>query len=712
MVLLVFFPVESPAATLIHRSAAEGGHAMSVCVEGPRAYVGFANVLSVRDVSNPETPFESADCLLGGDARCIVFAAGYLYVAASGGGLEIMDVSAPANPTKVGAYHTPGNAVAVSLSGNYAFVADETGGLRVIDVVDTANPVEIGSETTSVTVTGVTVQGNYAYLSGDIALVIVDVSTPSSPTVVGSYDLTGNTAAVAVDGDYAFVVHTSHLLSFDVQDRVNPQYLDAGLVDGGRGVVLDGGHAFVPSQSGMRIFDVTDPGQVAYTGTAGGRHGYDVDIVGNLAYVAYGIGGFDIRDIADATTPLTVFDGDEGWKQGVAVAVVGDNAYVAAEENLLKVVDVSNPSDVVEIGNMTFVPSHLPLSVTAVASTGDYAYVAQAPFGFAGVDIEIVNVADPTNPVHAATYNDANNLVGVTAMQVVGDLLYTVKDGFGLRIYDVSTPLAPFPAANYNSGSATACAVDGQVTYLALNAGVFVLDTSASPTITKIGEYITPGSAASLALDPVDDRLYVADDGSGLLVLDVSTPSTPVKLGDVTSFTTARDVAVSGGFAYVAGTNEIHIIDVSDPSAPVEAGAFDKTSGGALRVLTRGNDVFVLERNAGLYSLANNGIATAARKPVIRHRAVLEQNTPNPFNPRTVIRYWIESSGPVRLNVYDVRGRLVRTLVDAEQNGRTVPYSVVWDGRDNAGEAVASGVYFYQLVAPGFVETRKMILLK
>jgi hypothetical protein len=89
----------------------------------------------------------------------------------------------------------------------------------------------------------------------------------------------------------------------------------------------------------------------------------------------------------------------------------------------------------------------------------------------------------------------------------------------------------------------------------------------------------------------------------------------------------------------------------------------------------------------------------------------LGQNFPNPFNPSTVIRYDVPAGGgAVNLRIYDVGGRLVRTLVDGfEAAGRK---SVAWHGKNNRGELVATGVYFYRMTAPGFERTRKMVLLK
>ncbi|MFH1754415.1 MAG: FlgD immunoglobulin-like domain containing protein [Candidatus Latescibacterota bacterium] len=89
----------------------------------------------------------------------------------------------------------------------------------------------------------------------------------------------------------------------------------------------------------------------------------------------------------------------------------------------------------------------------------------------------------------------------------------------------------------------------------------------------------------------------------------------------------------------------------------------------------------------------------------------LYQNTPNPFNPSTAIRFDVPvGGGHVRLAIFDVTGRRIRTLVDNYEpaGARTV----TWNGRNREGIAVASGLYFYRLSAPGFTETRKLVLIK
>ncbi len=88
----------------------------------------------------------------------------------------------------------------------------------------------------------------------------------------------------------------------------------------------------------------------------------------------------------------------------------------------------------------------------------------------------------------------------------------------------------------------------------------------------------------------------------------------------------------------------------------------------------------------------------------------LSQNWPNPFNPFTRICFGLADQSHVSLSIYDVSGRLIRVLVDAPYQAGN--HEEIWDGRDDSGRVIASGVYFYRFVAGDFVQTRKMMLLK
>jgi hypothetical protein len=104
------------------------------------------------------------------------------------------------------------------------------------------------------------------------------------------------------------------------------------------------------------------------------------------------------------------------------------------------------------------------------------------------------------------------------------------------------------------------------------------------------------------------------------------------------------------------------------------------------------------------------GAATQTDTPGSR-RLVVEQNHPNPFNPSTTIRFTAPTRGEVSVRVYNLKGQLVRTLFDQVVEGG-VATSVKWDGKDELGTAVSSGVYLYQVKGSDFSETKKMALVR
>ena len=89
---------------------------------------------------------------------------------------------------------------------------------------------------------------------------------------------------------------------------------------------------------------------------------------------------------------------------------------------------------------------------------------------------------------------------------------------------------------------------------------------------------------------------------------------------------------------------------------------------------------------------------------------ILKGNYPNPFNPTTTISYTMPASGDVKLNVYNLRGQLVRSLVNEAKTAGS--HKVVWDGKDDRGNTMASGIYLYRLETGKHSETRKMMLMK
>jgi flagellar hook assembly protein FlgD len=91
-------------------------------------------------------------------------------------------------------------------------------------------------------------------------------------------------------------------------------------------------------------------------------------------------------------------------------------------------------------------------------------------------------------------------------------------------------------------------------------------------------------------------------------------------------------------------------------------------------------------------------------------KTALISNNPNPFASTTSIRFSLKESGKVRLDVFDLQGRLVKILKSEELGSG--PHEVQWDRRDKAGERVNPGIYFYRLIVGEFIDTKKMVVLR
>lgn len=214
------------------------------------------------------------------------------------------------------------------------------------------------------------------------------------------------------------------------------------------------------------------------------------------------------------------------------------------------------------------------------------------------------------------------------------------------------------------------------------------------------------GKGSSWGIDVSGQYAYLACGSSGMRIIDISDPAKPVETGLFDSGVYAFDVNVSGNYAYVAdGQGGLRILDVSNPSKPFETGLFN-TDHQALGVTVHDNLVFVADYDDGLYIIRNdlitgvNDFSGAGTTDFI-----LEDNFPNPFNSVSQISYTLPFESFVKLSVYDLTGREIKTLVNQRQPAGK--YSISFDATD-----LYSGFYFYKLQAGSSEQSRKVILLR
>lgn len=105
-----------------------------------------------------------------------------------------------------------------------------------------------------------------------------------------------------------------------------------------------------------------------------------------------------------------------------------------------------------------------------------------------------------------------------------------------------------------------------------------------------------------------------------------------------------------------------------------------------------------------------NEVVAAVENTNLPEEFTLDQNFPNPFNPTTKLRYGLPKDSDVRIIIYDINGRIVKSLVDNSQQAGW--YNILWNGTNNLGQAVGSGMYIARMQAGSFTDVKKMLYLK
>jgi len=122
----------------------------------------------------------------------------------------------------------------------------------------------------------------------------------------------------------------------------------------------------------------------------------------------------------------------------------------------------------------------------------------------------------------------------------------------------------------------------------------------------------------------------------------------------------------------------------------------------------------LIERNSGGgdYTIINEDIISIESNDftLLPSNYELAQNYPNPFNPKTTIKYQLPEATLINLNIYNIKGQLVKTLVDEMQDAGY--YNITWDGCNNDDKELPSGLYIYRLSGEDYIESKRMLLLK
>ncbi len=230
-------------------------------------------------------------------------------------------------------------------------------------------------------------------------------------------------------------------------------------------------------------------------------------------------------------------------------------------------------------------------------------------------------------------------------------------------------------------------------------------------------------------------NIWPTDDGSHVMTTEETTGKT-VKMWNIEDMDNiemvgeylgvnnlAHNTHIMGDFAYISHyTAGVTIVDISDPTNLIEVARYDTYPL---------NDNSSFQGCWGAYPFTQNGMVFASdlegyltvlqftetdttvfvdEPGQIPNKLVLHQNYPNPFNPRTVIHYDVPETAQVRLVIYDILGRNIRTLVNGVQEPGYK--TVTWNGADDGGRPVSAGMYIVTMASGSHRFVRKMVLLK
>ena len=342
----------------------------------------------------------------------------------------------------------------------------------------------------------------------------------------------------------------------------------------------------------------------------------------------------------------------------------------------LMIIDLSPlPDSVRFVGSYINGSDTLSHNLSIDTATG-YAYIVKQD----GTGFRVVNLADPENPEDVITVS----VPSVNDVYARNDTVYV---------------------GEYFSGSFS----------------IFDLSDKENPQLLARVDVPNPGLV---------HNIWPTDDGTHIMTTEETAGKT-VKMWNIEDMenielvgeylgvnSLAHNTHIMGDFAYISHfTAGVTVVDISDPTNLIEVAQYDtyplndnpnyRGCWGAYP-FTQNGMVFASDMEGYLTVLQfteTNTSVFVGEPEQIPNKVVLHQNYPNPFNPITRIEYEMPQNGNVNVSIYNIKGELVEKLVDSYNI--TGKYSIQWNPKN-----ISSGQYFYQISVDGFVQTKKMVLLK
>jgi hypothetical protein len=662
-------------------------------------YVGNGSYIDVyEDQEEPvfivrlETPGIIRDIIRDGD---------YLYVADEEYGLRIFDVSDINNPFEAGFLLLPGYTQKLLLRDSIIYSANFHGGLRIIDIENPSNPIEISFYQTGFQVDDLAIIDNYIFITQGAELnsgfIILDISDPYVPIFIRKvYTLPMGYACrgLAIKDENLFVILTNGSYGFtdiySIVDPTNPILTYPTQDIFGTMIRIEGNYAFIPQFSEIKIVDISIPDTLFIVQTINSYgEKKSLRFKGNVMYVADSYYGLVIIDINDLNNPIYKYHIPSAYNTGYLIV---DNNLVYVSDMGLRILDVTDPNNPQRISVFQTI-----YGTDKIFKKDNLVFLVDGNIG----GMRIIDVEYPNFPLELSQIKPNQNfIISATAYQ---DYLYLAQ-GDSLGIWDITAPYYPIHVNTIHlAGYSSELIIKDSllITCQAPPGGILIYNLNNPEFPNLLSTFITEYESQHLARQ----GNYIIGGGyAGFEIIDITNPAQPYQ---VSFFSTPYmyDLAAINNYLYIAFAEAgIKVYDLNNVLVPQEVGYYD-TKGIAWSVDCWDDKIFVADARYGVPIIRNTLITNIDDQQALPSEFQLSQNYPNPFNPSTKIKYSVLQSSNVVLTVIDILGNEIETLVDEEKPAGT--YEITW-----YAENLPSGVYFYQLKAGSFVETKKMLLLK
>ncbi len=660
-------------------------------VAGNHAYLGsFAGIVYIVDISDPSTMRLVAQVPTPGPALDLKVDGGLLAVGVQQRGedvgLVLIDISEPSAPKVLAHFSQPGwrGVHNLFLYQQRAYIAHAASlGLSVVDISDPSNPFVSGywqhaDNRFSNIVHDVFIDKDVAYISdispGTGGLVLLDLKDPDNPQTLASLSMPAGTHSAWAAGDFVYINQEfggweQALYSVDISEPAQPHIA----------------HAFraQPPPSG----DILGP--------------HNPSVANGLLYWAYYDGGVRIFDLADPAHPREIgyHTHSVAWS---AQAHSDGLLYIADSSSGLLALRFDEPAHAlrrVETQPIAAIQErHNSVQITAHTAPSPRA----TPALITQVSARLLGAQQPASLLQNTGDGIFAGALSLDPQLPSGRyrLLVELLDERGAR-YPFERPFDIFPRQNLAILQQDEIATDWRI--------------SSNDPLQRV-EF---AGRSALALPPRFTLTFLPDsaiDPTGYRALRFA-----FHPGDVEHFTT-NNIAVGSGRSTVAlfpAESDSFAVDLDRPTwqtieIPLRAFGLQRDESpvllqnirflGALRGTAHLADIELVAETPP----AETAIELAPTATPLSF--TLAQNFPNPFNSSTSIHYTLSTLQPIELSLYNLAGQ---KLVELDRGERPPGhYTLSWDGRDDQGHALASGLYLYQLRSKDQQQTRKLLLLR